>query len=309
MKPLHISPSGKWLFHATPQGNVMVWDLSGGTLHAVCDGLWIGHSLDEEHLLTQTPEGVKAWNLPRGEEEPLALLKAELFALHQRVVVRKQPYTLQLDLLDVLTGEMVLNLRFEQDPRYHPRLEACALAPDDRSLLITLAGEFGGQAWAHGYVLGVPGGARRVKFKVNRHQPPAFFAFTAQPFQVLLQDEMYHLTVLNLEQDRFEQDVWVSGFSGAAAFFPLLPAVLAVSVWEPIVDPAISPFSVQFLDLRRTSGERMRRAAVIAVFQESQPVHDMIFTPDGQTLAVLVSTGAIHLWNLAQGRIERTLEL
>ncbi len=67
--------------------------------------------------------------------------------------------------------------------------------------------------------------------------------------------------------------------------------------------------SVQFLDLRRTSGERMRRAAVIAVFQENQPVHDMIFTPDGQTLAVLVSTGAIHLWNLAQGRVERTLEL
>ncbi len=309
MKPLHISASGKWLFHAAPLGKVMVWDMTGGNLLAVCDGHWMGLSLDEQTLLTQTPEGVKAWALPTGEEKALSTVNPQTFPLHQRVLVRKQPYTLQLDLQDALTGETVWNFRFEQDPRYHARLEACALAPDDRSLLITLAGEFSGQAWAHGYVLDIASGTKRLKFKVNRHQLPAYFSFSPPPLQVLVSDEMYHLTLIQLESAHLEQDVWVSGFSGAAAFFPLLPAVLAVSVWEPVVDPAISPFSVQFLDLRRTSGERMRRAAVIAEFRESQPVHDMLFTPDGQTLAVLVSTGAIHLWNLAQGRIERTLEL
>ncbi|WP_298010663.1 MULTISPECIES: hypothetical protein [Anaerolinea] len=309
MKPLQISPSGKWLFHATPQGKVMVWDISSGNLHAVCDGHWIGLSQNEDTLLTQTPEGVKAWALQTGQEMALTALNPDTFPLHQRVLVHKQPYTLQLDLQDAFTGETVWNFRFAQDPRYHARLEACTLAPDDRSLLITLAGEFTGQAWAHGYVLDISSGGRRLKFKVNRHQPPSFFSFSPPPLQVLVPDEMYHLTLINLESAHIEQDVWVSGFSGVAAFFPLLPAVLAVSVWEPVVDPAISPFSVQFLDLRRTSGDRMRRAAVIAEFRESHPVYDMVFTPDGQTLAVLVSTGAIHLWNLAQGRIERTLEL
>ncbi len=62
-------------------------------------------------------------------KEPLSVLKPERFALHQRVVMRKQPYTLQLDLLDALTGEAVLNFRFEQDPRYHPRWKPARWRP------------------------------------------------------------------------------------------------------------------------------------------------------------------------------------
>ncbi len=307
MKPLYISPGGEFLFHSTSDESVDVWDLRDGAYVRALPGGLLGVERSGRRLLTGSSGGaVKAWEACTGAECALKALDAAELSLHQRFVAAPDRYKLLIELRDALGIEPKRVVRIEHDPRYYPALEACALAPDDRSLVVTLAGEVAGQGWASGLCVDLASGARRFKFKVNKFRSLPPFNFSREHNLLMISDDIYHLSVFDLSTGHIAGETWVSGFTNVAAAMVSDPRLVAVSVWGPVASTAVSPFEVQILNLGRISAGGMRRAAVEAVLPEPQAVHGLFCAPDGIHLASLLESGVIHWWNLAAGQVEAT---
>ena len=308
MKPLHISLTGEILTHSTRENAVEVWDLRNRIYLCTCPGSLVGAATDGASLITRTAEGVRAWDARTGLEHEAHSLDPASYPIHQRFITNASRYKLIVELRDALEIEPPRLVRIEHDPRYYPNLDSWALAPDDRSLIATLSGEVAGQAWASGLCVDLSSGARRFKFKVNKFQKVLPLNFSREHNLLLVSDDIYHLALFDLESARAVREVWVSGFTNASAALVNNPWLVAVSVWEPVTSSAVSPFSVQILNLERLSGGRLQRAAVEAVFAEPQAVDDLFFAPDGLHMASLLSNGAIHWWNLSTGHVDAVFE-
>jgi hypothetical protein len=308
LKPLHISPTGEILYHSTQEHSVEVWDLRNGIYLCTCPGSLVGAASDGATLITQTSEGVKAWEARTGLEHEPHSLDPSSYTFHQRFIANANRYKLVVELRDALEIEPPRQVRIEHDPRYYPNLDTWALAPDDCSLIATLSGEVAGQAWASGLCVDLSSGARRFKFKVNKFQRVLPLNFSREHNLLLISDDIYHLALFDLADARAVREVWVSGFTNTAAALVTNPWLVAVSVWEPVASSAVSPFSVQILNLERLPGGRLQRAAVEAVFAEPQAVDDVFFAPDGLHMASLLSNGVIHWWNLATGHVDAIFE-
>lgn len=308
MKSLSIAPDGKTLFHSTRENTVDVWDLETGSRLAACPGLLVGTSQDSQYLVTSGPAGAHGWSARDGAERGLAELPASQFEYSQRTMMDARPFELSVELHDVFCPESSQLVHIEHDPRYFPVLDSWTLAPDNHSLVITLAGEVAGQNWSSGICVDLHSGLRRFRFKVNRHQNPTSINFSREHNTLLVSDEIYHLAILDLETGRSISEAWVSGFINVAAASSLDPHLVLVNIWEPTVAPTVSPFSIQALNLARLSGVRIQRAAVEAVLYEPQAIDDLLCAPDGYHVASLLAGGAIHWWNLATGELENKLE-
>ena len=308
MKPLYIPPTGDYLYHSTRENTVDVWSLSAGNCLATCPGSLVGTSMDGRVLLTSTPAGAKAWQADSGQELDLASLDPLQFEFHQRVSAVPNRFKLCLelhDMLGLLEPRMVL---IDHDQRYYPNIDTWELTPDNKSLVATLSGEVAGEDWASGICIDLESGQRRYKFKVNKFQTAPPINFSPVHSLLLVSDDIYHLAVLDMETGRSEREVWVSGFTNVATAFAVNPWLVAVNVWEPTISSAVSPFSVQILNLERVMGGRIRRAVVEAVLAEPQAVVDLLCAPDGIHLASLLANGAIHWWDLATLKVAQIFE-
>jgi WD40 repeat protein len=308
MKPLSIASDGKTLFHSTRENTVDVWDLETGIHLASCPGALVGAAQDGRYLITTASDRPRAWSSMDGAECEIASLPASQFAFHQRTLMTASRFKLNLELRDVFDPTVHRVVHVDHDPRYYPELDSWALAPDDRSLALTLAGEVAGQNWSSGMCVDLQDGSRRFKFKVNHHERPTPINFSREHHTLLVSDEIYHLAMLDLETGRPIREVWVSGFVNVAVASSLDPYLVLVNIWEPASAPAVSPFSIQALNLSRLSGAHIQRATVEAVFYEPQAIHDLLCAPDGFHIASLLANGVIHWWNLSTGEVEHTLE-
>ncbi|MBI4926169.1 MAG: hypothetical protein HY835_00280 [Anaerolineae bacterium] len=309
MKMLTVSPSGNTLFHSTRENTVDVWEIGTGRLLCTCPGIFCGTSDDGAILITNTPAGLKLWETQSGLERESAAVSTELFQFHQRTIPFANRFKLSLELRDSLglNDPQVVNV--EHDLRYYPALDAWALAPDNRSLVVTLSGEIAGQDWASGQCIDLASGTRRFKFKVNKYQSVPPINFSVEHNQLLISDDIYHLAIFDLTSGRSTREVWVNGFTNVAATTVFDPWLVAVAVWEPTQSAAVTPFSVQILNVEHLIGGRMQRAGVEAVLPEDQAVLDLVCAPDGVHLASLLSNGVIHWWNLERGKIEAAFEM
>ncbi len=308
MKPLLIPPNGDYLFHSTRENTVDVWSLKDGGCLTTCPGGLVGTSKDGTVVLTSTPAGVKAWQADTSRELDPTTLDPSQFEFHQSCLALANRFKLSLELHDVLASGGPRVVHVDHDARYNPNLDTWELAPNNNALVVTLSGEVAGEDWASGQCIDLVSGVRRFKFKVNKFQTVPPINFSREHNLLLISDDIYHLALFDLELGRTERDVWVSGFTNVAAATAANPWLVAVNVWEPSTSSAVSPFSVQILNLERIMGGRMRRAVVEAVLPEPQAVVDLLCAPDGLHLASLLSDGTIHWWNLATLRLEKAFE-
>ena len=211
-----------------------MWDLRNGIFLSTCPGSLVGAASTGETLITMTPAGVKAWEARTGWEREPHTLDPSTYCYHQRFVANANRFKLVVELRDALEIEPPRLVRIEHDPRYYPSLETWALTPDDLSLVATLTGEVAGQDWASGLCVDLSSGARRFKFKVNKFQSGPPLNFSREHGLLLISDDIYHLSLFDLETGRAVREVWVSGFTNVAAAMLDNPWLVAVNVWEPV---------------------------------------------------------------------------
>lgn len=308
MKPLHMSSTGEYLYHATRGDEVDAWQIGSGARIATFPGAWIGMSNDGRSVLTLTPAGPKAWDTATQTEIDPLRLTPDRFPFHQSTYATSNRYPLELELRDALGREPARMLHIEHDPRYMPGVDNWAFSPDDTSVVMTMSGTVAGQGWALGLCIDLQQAARRFKFKVNRFHSSLPINFSPdQPF-LLVSDEMYHLAVVEMESGKVLRRVWLNGFANVASALPGNPWLLAVNAWEIGSGVHAAPFTIQMINLEHMSGERGQRPRVEAVFIEPEAVIDVLCAPDGLHMASLLASGTIHWRNLVSGKVEQIFE-
>lgn len=342
-KKLAFVDKGATLLHSTQiqsvksknknwKNNVVVaWDMTNAQPRYGCPGLLIGMSRDDSTFLTHQnieyfdteEEKFSAWDTATGVEIPLENIDPDSYELHQRILISaKERSKLTLQLTDVFGRYSPKALRVVSgySPDSGAFLDTWAMTPNNRYIIITYSGDEAGFDWASGECIGIEQcktglikGKQRHEFNVNRFQGDPPINFSNEHNLVAISGGNGSFTVYDLNPWRKLREVWVHGFHHVIDFNPKNKWLVAASAQKYIreADESKTLFYIHLLDIESLiqDGAVVQRGKERGVLEENGWVDRLLFHPDGQYLASLLTDDTIHIWDIGNSKLVNGLSL
>lgn len=303
MRKLAFAADGAILLHSKTSNTVAVWSVPHHQLESIHPGILIGVSRDGQTFLTHHQEGFSAWNISTGLEVALQNLNPASYELCQRCLVSGNMFEMTLRIQDALAPSPPRVYRVPYSPSYLTEastfgIVSWAIAPGDRCILVTVFGEGGGHEWAVGQCIDIATGMQRYEFDVDHFLFKPSFNFSAEHGLFVMRSDSRSLKIYNISTGKVIRRFCADSFDCHAAVSPKNKWLVALDVYAYSKESRSRSFYINLIDVQ----ERGRSNTKLAI-NESQPVEDLLFSPNGQYLASVLSDDTVHLWNATTGEL------
>ena len=312
---LIFHPSSAWLWQIMPE-QVIVWDIITEQVRYSCDGVYVGMARDSSTFLTRSSvvQG-HAWDAATGQQVPLTSLNPNDYDFHQRAVVfpREDVNKSTLEVVDLLGGyspQLIdVGSRATKSYTHQEILEGWLLLPQRRLAVLLWA------VWGFDYTQG-------KIYDLDSDQKLKTFVANNPGNDILLFDQLNLLVSAGMLEgevrslDAFSLEVMANpnnDDTGWRWYYTTEEGDASCISIHPQYDYefAMVVRRIGFYDEIHLMEPAPQKPAyqqeVAQILPETGTVVALTHHKNGRQLAVLLSDGDIHLWDIEQGIRQQTL--